>query len=138
MREADTDERSSKEVYEFVCGIVKRNTGHKQLPGIRRQHICIHATHADVEPSAAKKAIRAAVDNDDLLKWRDRDGNLRYTLVADADLQHARRGRGPPGPHRARRRVGRARPRAHRGVQRAPRSDRRFDHMTPAIARATP
>ncbi len=80
-----------KEIYHKVIEVVRDNTAGPavQLPaGMRegplKQNLCNLQGH---EVDAVDTAIQAAVANDDLLPWRDRDGRLRFTATDEASLR---------------------------------------------------
>jgi len=80
--------RESRERYETLLEVVAHQTSSQQPPGVRPVHVrvtmCAHNNH---EPDAVASAIKAAVANDDLLRWRDAEGNVRLTLRAEPDLK---------------------------------------------------
>jgi hypothetical protein len=80
--------RESRERYETLLSVVAHQTSPTQPPGVRPVHtrvtMCSHNGH---DPDAVDSAIRAALENDDLLRWRDADGEIRLTLRTEPDLK---------------------------------------------------
>ena len=85
MAAADGDDQLTRtdrrEQYEHVLRIVEHNTGAPGRPQpaiIEVGQITLHAGSAGIDARTAKKRIRAAVENDDLLKVQHR-GVVRNT-----------------------------------------------------------
>ncbi|QLH80962.1 hypothetical protein [Halosimplex pelagicum] len=86
-----TDETRAdrKERYERVLSTVAHNTGGVQHPGCRPYQIrLILCAHANLPVDGVERSIRAAVENDDLYKWRDSSGHTRLTLATKPDLRN--------------------------------------------------
>jgi hypothetical protein len=80
--------RESRERYRDVLRTVAHQTSPEQLPGVRPLHVRLHqATHGQYSHDDVDSAIRAALENDDLLRWRDADGEIRLTLRTEPDLK---------------------------------------------------
>jgi hypothetical protein len=81
--------RESRERYQAVLATVAHQTTPRQPPGVRPVHLRLHqATHGPHDADDVDSAIRAALENDDLLRWRDADGEIRLTLRTEPDLKH--------------------------------------------------
>lgn|GEM_PF-2540746 len=77
-----------KDRYERVLRTVGLNTGGVQHPGCRPHEIRLTlCAHADLPVDGVNKAIRAAVENDDLFRWTDASGKERLTLACKPDLR---------------------------------------------------
>jgi len=80
--------REARERYQKMLSTIAHNTTERQPPGIRpatvRLHMCSHA-NCDIE--GVNSAMRAAIENDDLIKWCDAEGNVRLTRYAEPDLK---------------------------------------------------
>ncbi|WP_135363461.1 hypothetical protein [Halosimplex halophilum] len=77
-----------KDRYERVLGAVHHNTGEVQHPGCRPYEIrLILCAHANYPVEGINKAIRAAVENDDLYRWTDATGKERLTRATKDDLR---------------------------------------------------
>jgi hypothetical protein len=89
MPEAAAETRADRRArYQQVLRTVAHNTGDPQSPGVRPFTLrTILAGHGSLEPDAVDSAITAALDNDDLLAWRDAAGDVRVTLQTIPDLR---------------------------------------------------
>ena len=87
----DDDKLTRKERrkrYQQVLNTVAHNTTERQSPGIRPTHVRLHqVAHGQWSADGVNSAVRAAINNDDLLRWRDQEGNVRLTLRAEPDLK---------------------------------------------------
>jgi len=90
--ETDTDRETRKHAYEHLLRCVHHQTSPKQAPGCTAGQLWTHLVdHGELDQREAKKAKRAAVENGDLVEWRDADGTVRLTCADDADrLERAR------------------------------------------------
>ncbi|WP_323192398.1 hypothetical protein [Halostella sp. PRR32] len=80
--------RESRDRYQAVLRTVAHQTSPKQSPGARPTTIrLLQATHGQHDHDDVDSAMRAAIENDDLLKWTDADGRVRLTLYAEPDLK---------------------------------------------------
>lgn len=74
--------------YERVLQAVGRKTSPKQPPGVRPLHLRTSLCgHGNLSPEGVDSAITAALANDDLIAWRDADGEVRLTLRTVPDLR---------------------------------------------------
>lgn len=90
--QSDAD-RSSQSIYEAVLSTVDAQTSPKQAPVCYGHELSqILVAHAGIDGPAVDKAVRAAVQNDDLLVLDDpRDGTPMYLPT---DVETLRRGHG--------------------------------------------
>jgi len=88
----DPDRAERKRRYEHVVQCVAVNTTEKQPPGLDRRQLYLHLVqHGSLHHDAAQSALRAAIENDELVPWRDADGVKRLTCADDvAALERAR------------------------------------------------
>jgi len=85
-----TDQEQRQHVYERVLRCVDAQTSPKQPPGcVPKQVHCHLVEHGNLDYEPVRRAVQAARENGDLVRWRDADGTPRLT-VADGDkLQRA-------------------------------------------------
>lgn len=84
MPESDHDAR--RRAYEHVVECVRHQTSPKQPPGVTGGQLWTHLVdHGNLDHEEANKARQAALENDDLVQWRDTDGTTRYTCADDAE-----------------------------------------------------
>lgn len=79
------DRAASRKRYETVLGIVRHNTGDPQPVLMKQSSVLVVATNGGLEGDAAKQSLKAAVDNGDLVRWRDGSGTWRVGLADPAD-----------------------------------------------------
>lgn len=81
--DSDFSRAERRERYEAVLRTIAHNTGRPGLPqraGIDAMHIRVHLVgHGPYSVEAVDKALRAAIENDDVWRWRDEEGTVRYT-----------------------------------------------------------
>lgn len=87
-KDADETSADRKRRVESVVATVRLNTGgprqsSPQRPGVRIAHVKGNFSLRGEAPGATERAVRAAVERDDLICYRDPDGMPRYA-VADA------------------------------------------------------
>jgi hypothetical protein len=92
MTMADVDAQDThadrRERYQRVLRTVGHQTTPQQLPGVRPRTVAmILGDHGHEDADAVERALRAAVENDDLVQWRDRNANRRVTLCTEPDLR---------------------------------------------------
>jgi len=74
--------------YERVLSTIHLNTGDPQPPGATPRTIRLTlVAHGPYERSGINSSLQAALDNDDVILWRDRDGRKRFTRTLDDDLR---------------------------------------------------
>jgi len=74
--------------YERVLQAVARKTSPRQLPGTRPLHLRTSLCgHGNLSADAVDSAITAALANEDLIAWRDGEGEIRLTLRTVPDLR---------------------------------------------------
>jgi hypothetical protein len=80
-----------RETYEHVLGIVEHNTGGKQRPTAAWTSVVQIALANGNDHDQVSTAIRAAVENDDLLSWNGRLARTdRESLVAVIEAERER------------------------------------------------
>jgi hypothetical protein len=91
-QQTDTDRETRKHAYEHVLNCVRHQTTRKQPPGVTAGQLWTHLVdHGSLDHEEANKARQAAIENDDLVQWRDTDGTTRLTCADDAEaLERAR------------------------------------------------
>jgi len=87
--DATDDEVDPQERYKRVLSVIHLNTGGPQLPGctIRTIKQTLIANGPYEDPSGIDSSLQAALNNDDVILWRDRDGCKRFTMTRDEDLR---------------------------------------------------
>ena len=89
--DSDADETSRKERrdrYRQLLSTIAHNTTERQSPGIRPATVRLHLVcHGRWSVDGVESSIRAARENDDLVRWRDQEGNVRLTLRVEPDLK---------------------------------------------------
>jgi hypothetical protein len=76
------------EVVKAVRRTVDYKSGDPQLPGARVRSLRLSLSDHGVLPrDAVNDAIQYLLDEDELLLWRDRKGDLRLTRQTEDDLQ---------------------------------------------------
>lgn len=90
---SDTNERQSrKDRYHAVLRTVGHQTSPAQGPGVRTETVrLILAAHGTFSVDGVNSSIRAAVEQDDLHAWLDREGRRRLTLMTEPDLRRLAR-----------------------------------------------
>lgn len=79
-----------KHAYNHLVECVRHQTSPKQPPGVSAGQLWTHLVdHGRLGQGEARKAKRAAVENGDLVQWRDADGTVRLTC-ADGEETLAR------------------------------------------------
>jgi hypothetical protein len=91
-REQDRDQQDShadrRKRYERVLQAVARKTSPRQLPGTRPFHLRTSLSgHGNLSGDEVDSAITAALSNEDLIAWRDAEGEIRLTLRTVPDLR---------------------------------------------------
>lgn len=78
--------------YEMTIECVHAQTSPKQPPGVEPKRVWMHLVrHGPLSHDEARTAKQAAVENGDLIQWRDADGTVRLTRADDEDaLERAR------------------------------------------------
>lgn len=82
--------QARRDRYEAILRVVDYQTGGPDtaLPaGVRATTIGQNRTHAGEDWQDVESALQAAVEHDDLLRYRDRDGHVRYTRRTVDGLQ---------------------------------------------------
>jgi len=89
MASSDSSARQErKERYERALRTVAENTTDAQRPGVSASSLWITLTDSvGMSATEAQLAVRAAHEQDDLLRWEDRDGVVRYTRTTNAALK---------------------------------------------------
>jgi len=83
---------NSRKRYERVLRVVNLQNTPKQLPGVTMSTLkVILAAHGPYEGEDIGASVRRAVEMEALVRWTDEDGNIRYTLATEDDLQRAAR-----------------------------------------------
>lgn len=82
--------------YESLLSFIDKNTAtdpsDRRRPSVSRSAILVTmSAHADRDPETVKQTIQAATENDDVLRWRGREGEPRLALVREADLRELQR-----------------------------------------------
>ena len=84
-----SDEVDTQQRYERVLSTIHLNTRDPQPPGATprtiRLALVAHGPYEDAD--GIDSSLQAALDNDDVILWRDRDGRKRFTTTRDADLR---------------------------------------------------
>jgi len=81
--EVDTEKR-----YKRVLSAIHLNTGDPQPPGCRPRTIRnILVAEGPYTKSGVNSSLQAALDNGDVILWRDPDGIKRFTRTLDEDLR---------------------------------------------------
>lgn len=80
-----------RERYEKLLQSAEYNTGGPETPmraGVAKHSLFMTATaHGRYDQDGMRTAYRAAIENEDLLPWKDRDGTVRLTLTDDEALE---------------------------------------------------
>lgn len=83
-----TSREERKERYKSVLRVVDLQTTEVQLPGVLpRTVVMILGGQGRYEPDGVRSSIKAALEHDDLLVWRDADGRERLTRREKEDLR---------------------------------------------------
>jgi hypothetical protein len=92
MSDGDEESRADRrDRYESVLACVQANTytdpDRDGLPGAPRTQVVLSlAAHGQYQAAAVKRSLRAAVEQDDLYHWVDRQGRDRFTPVDEDAL----------------------------------------------------
>lgn len=83
------DTPSSKERYEQTLRTIAGNTTAAQHPGIRPVQIATHLAgpYGRYDRDEIGSTLKAARQNDDIVRWLDVDGQTRVTLAVGDDLK---------------------------------------------------
>ena len=95
--DADNTHERRKEAYHKVLGVVEHNTGGKQPAMVSRTTVRQIASTSGFSASESKTAIRAAVENGDLITWhgklfRTDEPSLLAILETERESDTPRRG----------------------------------------------
>lgn len=86
----EPSKQDRKERYQTALRTIHHRTSPEHLPGCEastvRLALCAHGPY---DVAAVDSTLQAAVENDDVLVWRDRDGRRRLTIAADQTLPHS-------------------------------------------------
>jgi hypothetical protein len=79
----DEDTREDRKArYERMARAIAHNTGDPQPPMIDATALfTVTVANGSLDSEAAKHALQAAVENGDVLRWRDAEGGVRYGLT---------------------------------------------------------
>jgi len=84
-----TDDVDHRERYDRVLSTIQHNTGDPQPPGctprVLKQILVADGPYDDA--SGITSSLQAALNNEDVILWRDRDGRKRFTTTRDEDLR---------------------------------------------------
>ncbi|WP_135302656.1 hypothetical protein [Haloarcula amylovorans] len=84
----ENEDVDTKHRYDRVLSVVDHQSSPKQRPGVRPRVVYqTLACYAVYTRSGLKASIQAALDNGDLLAFRDPDGNLRLVLLTESKLR---------------------------------------------------
>lgn len=84
----DTDGEDYPTGYGYLLQAVALQTSDKQPPGVRPTTLrLVCADHGSLTATQVNDCIQAGLDADDLLVWRDGEGNTRLTLQTIPDLR---------------------------------------------------
>lgn len=87
----ETVDRSPKEHYDRALRVVEYNTSWPDgpsEPGMRlSEFFLIGTAYGRYDTDATKNALQSALNNDDLLLWRDREGDRRVTRTTENMLR---------------------------------------------------
>jgi len=82
------DEVDTQERYDRVLSVIHLNTGDPQPPGCRPRTIRkILVAEGPYSKDGVNSSLQAALDNGDVILWRDPDGIKRFTRTLDEDLR---------------------------------------------------
>jgi len=89
MTDATEETRADRrERYQTLLRTVGHQTSPAQPPGVRPHQLrTVLSAHGPLSVGAVDATIQAALDNDDLLAWRDGEGEVRVTLCCEPDLR---------------------------------------------------
>lgn len=84
----DEDDVDPQQRYESVLATVDHQTSPQQRPGARPRtvYLCCVA-HGRYSRSGIKASLQAALDNGDIIAYRDPDGQLRFCLREPAAVE---------------------------------------------------
>lgn len=90
----DLTREERRDAYERVLSIVDHNTGGKQRAMVARTSVTQIAVSIGIVDPA--KRVRAAIENDDLLRYHGRvcrtdEESLRAVILQEADAKHTRK-----------------------------------------------
>lgn len=88
MTDLTTTERRDR--YEAVLAAIDGATSDAHTyPGARLHSILTNccSTGGDHDPDGIRSALRAACEQGDAIKWRDLDGDVRYSRCTEGDLR---------------------------------------------------
>lgn len=89
MATKETTREERRERYESVLRVVDHQSSETQLPWVRKPAITSNRSHANVDWSDVDAALQAAVENNDLLTWRDRERYHVYCLCREDKIRRA-------------------------------------------------
>jgi hypothetical protein len=81
MSDAALEPEGSQRAYQQLLGILRAQTGHGQDVLCTAHRLWRTVGHHSLEASDAETALRAARENDAVLRWRDRQETVRYGLT---------------------------------------------------------
>lgn len=82
-----SDDVDTQERYDRVLSVIHLNTGDPQPPGCRPRTIRkILVAEGPYTKAGVNSSLQAALDNGDVILWRDPDDIKRFTTTRDEDL----------------------------------------------------
>lgn len=79
---SDDDRAASRRRYRRLLAAIRHNTD-PDSPGMPQRELRTNRRYAGYAPGEIHSATKAALRNNDLVRWRDADGRLRYTAADD-------------------------------------------------------
>ena len=86
---ARSDRQHRKHRYQSVLRTIDYQTSPKQPPGVRTgtPTTILAGPWGRYDSDGIKSALKAARENDDVVRWRDGEGRIRVTRATENDLQ---------------------------------------------------
>lgn len=81
-------ERSSKDRYQQILGTLRANTGHGQPPLLSASGLWVTIGNSSMDHTDGVRAMHAARQNDDVIRWTDAEGTTRYGLTQSGFKAH--------------------------------------------------
>ncbi|MFA1612029.1 hypothetical protein [Halobellus rubicundus] len=83
MSDSALPPEGSKRHYRRVLGVIHKNTGHGRRPMYASHALWTKLGEFALSRSEARSALKAARENDAVIRWKDGEGQLRYGLTPD-------------------------------------------------------
>ncbi|WP_336359007.1 hypothetical protein [Haloarcula sp. CGMCC 1.6347] len=84
----ESDEVDAERRYNRVLSTIYHQTSPMQRPGVTLGTLCLTlVAHGSYERAGVKASLQAALDNDDVIAYRDDEQELRFTRLTEDSVE---------------------------------------------------